>query len=804
MLHERPFLLPFLAMAAGLVVSDLSGFILAQFYLIPLLLCIILSALIQPRSPFTVSTMLLFFCWGLSSLLPWSQPALSQKGIVRFASSQAVVLEGIVRERPVVSSKGGRVVLQVDTVISGKCYEAVDGAVMLHVAEGDLILNRGDRIRCRTKISVPHRLGLPGEFDYGRYLGFQGIPVVGRVASQDEIVRIRVAVKDSLLRRADLVAQYLGDFVRTSIPDPAISSILTALMIGDQKRIPTELSDAYTRAGVNHILSVSGFHVGILAYFIVSIGLWLATSFESLALRLNLRRIVLLLSLPVMLLYLLLTGSAPATARSVIMLSLFVLALCAERETDPINTLLMSACLLLAIHPPTLFDASFQLSFLALWGIIVLVPPVMEKINAVNHPWLRTLLQFAAVSCAASVATAIPALFMFNQTSLNGIFANFLIVPLLGYGAVLITFCAAPFMFIYQPVAIFLLAIAAWIVAVSNWLIGLFSHMPVVRFYGITAVDMFLFISVLSVLTFIRNRAVKILFCCGLPLVAIAVHQFNGVEADGRLHITMLSVGQAESLLVRLPDGATMLVDGGGYLHETGRDFGERVLAPALHKLGIERVDYLVLTHPHPDHLGGLVQVARTLPIGTFMEAVPAGDNGEDYRQLISELKRRQVPFHTLSAGERLNLPGMVSLQVFSPEKQSRRTGSVDDDVGLNEESLVFRMEYGSFSMLFTADAGSVTEEHLLAAKAHVKSTVLKVGHHGSRFSTSDAFLDEVDPAVALISAGAGNTFGLPSGQTLRRLERRGIKTFRTDRDGTLELVTDGVKWSVMTPYRDN
>lgn len=804
MLHERPFLLPFLAMAAGLVVSDLSGFILAPFYLISLLLCILLSALIQPRSPFTVSTMLLFFCWGLSSLLPWSQPALSQKGIVRFASSQAVVLEGIVRERPVVSSKGGRVVLQVDTVISGKCYEAVDGAVMLHVAEGDLILNRGDRIRCRTKISVPHRLGLPGEFDYGRYLGFQGIPVVGRVASQDEIVRIRVAFKDSLLRRADLVAHQLGDFVRTSIPDPAISSILTALMIGDQKRIPTELSDAYTRAGVNHILSVSGFHVGILAYFIVSIGLWLATSFESLALRLNLRRIVLLLSLPVMLLYLLLTGSAPATARSVIMLSLFVLALCAERETDPINTLLMSACLLLAIHPPTLFDASFQLSFLALWGIIVLVPPVMEKSNAVNHPWLRTLLQFAAVSCAASVATAIPALFMFNQTSLNGIFANFLIVPLLGYGAVLITFCAAPFMFICQPVATLLLAIAAWIVAVSNWLIGLFSHLPVVRFYGITAVDMFLFISVLSVLTFIRNRAVKIFFCCGLPLVAIAVHQFNGVEADGRLHITMLSVGQAESLLVRLPDGATMLVDGGGYLHETGRDFGERVLAPALHKLGIERVDYLVLTHPHPDHLGGLVQVARTLPIGTFMEAVPAGDNGEDYRQLISELKRRQVPFHTLSAGERLNLPGMVSLQVFSPEKQSRRTGSVDDDVGLNEESLVFRMEYGSFSMLFTADAGSVTEEHLLAAKAHVKSTVLKVGHHGSRFSTSDAFLDEVDPAVALISAGAGNTFGLPSGQTLRRLERRGIKTFRTDRDGTLELVTDGVKWSVMTPYRDN
>ncbi len=804
MLQERPFLLPFFAMASGLVISDLTGYVLAPSSLLPLLLCGILSAMVQLRPLFCMCVTLLFLGWGLSSLFPWSQSEVSQKGIVRFASSETVVLEGVVRDRPIVSSTGSRIVLLADQVISGKRFEPVDGAVMLHVGAGEVTINRGDRVRCRTKISVPQRLGLPGEYDYGKYLRLQGIPVTGRVASQDDIVLIRAAAKDTLLRHADLSAQKLGAFVRMSIADPAVSSILTALMIGDQKRIPVDLSDAYTRAGVNHILSVSGFHVGIIAYFIVTIALWLASCSETLSLRVNLRRSVLLLSLPAMLLYLLLTGSAPATARSVIMLAIFVLALCAERETDPVNTLLMSACLLLAIHPPTLFDASFQLSFLALWAIVVFVPAVMVRLNSVKHAWQRTLIQFFAASCAASIATTVPVLYMFNQTSFNGILANVLVVPLLGYGAVLLTFCSVPFIYVFPPFAHFLLVFASWVVVASNWLVRLFSHLPVITFYGITAVDMFVCIFVLCALTFIRNRRVKILLCCGLPIFALFVHMDDKRKADGSLHVTMLSVGQAESLLVRLPDGAVMLVDGGGYLHETGRDFGERVLAPALHKLGVKRIDYLVLTHPHPDHLGGLPFIARTIPIGAFLEPVHKQAAGEEYRNLRSALKLHQVPFHTLSTGDRLSLPGKVTLQVLSPERNPRGADGIGEEPGLNEDSLVFRLEYGNFGMLFTADAGFFTEEHLMAGTVQLASTVLKVGHHGSRFSTSEAFLDRVGPKAALISAGAGNAFGLPSAQTLLRLDQRGIKTFRTDRDGTLELVTDGREWSVTTPYRAN
>lgn len=795
MSRRWPFLIPFLFMTAGMALSAFSGYFFDITSVVAVFSCMLLACFLPYSWLFSACTALFFFFWGLCALLPWLSPETSSYSIRTKASNSPITIEGVISSRPSVAPEGSRLTVQVERVFSGERAETASGVLLLYVSEEDVSLLRGDRIRFISRISVPRRLGLPGEFDYSRYLAFQGISATCRVASQSEIVLIRAAATESLQRKIDQIALRLGDAIRRSIPDERVSSILTALLIGDQRRIPHDLADAYTRAGVNHILSISGFHVGIIAAFITVLVVWFLTRFEYPALRWNVRRVAVLIAVPAMVAYLFLTGSAPATARSVIMLTVFAVALFAERERDSINTLLLAAFFLVAINPPTLFDVSFQLSFLSLWGILVAVPLIMKRTSNVHSPWLRSMILFVAASAAASCVTLLPVLFIFKVASLNGILTNFLIVPLLGYGAVLTGFIALPLMTLFPSFAPLLLWPAATLVIISNRFIMWCTSLPVLTFHGITGWDMFFFLLFMASMTFVRSRFLLSVSGVLIPITACSLHIYTATATDGRLHITMLSVGQAESLLVRLPDDSTLLVDGGGYLHDTGHDFGQQVLAPALGALHVGRIDRMIATHNHPDHSGGLPFIIKSFTVGEFWSVADVT------AEILRELNKSEVPQRTLATGDVFTLPGPVTITVLSPAK-SLHTTADGDESSVNEQSLVFRLSYGAFSMIFCADAGFEAEQRLLAGRYVLQSTVLKVGHHGSRYSTSEDFLERVRPGLALISAGAGNRFGLPSARTVDLLRSKGIPTYRTDRDGTIELVTDGVGWSVSTPYK--
>ncbi|MEI6305574.1 MAG: ComEC/Rec2 family competence protein, partial [Deltaproteobacteria bacterium] len=210
--------------------------------------CLILSCFIRSSVPLSVCTFLFFFIWGLHALTPWKSPLPSETTIQRFVSPTPVSLEGIISSRPVATSNGSNFVMRTERVFrEGKTVQ-VKGDMMVHVLTGDVTVARGDRVRLTTRISQPRRLGLPGEFDYPRYLALQGINVTGRVATADEIVLMRGGAENSLLRYIDLAARRLGDFIRTSEPNIEVSSVLTALLLGDQKRIPDQLNNFYTRA----------------------------------------------------------------------------------------------------------------------------------------------------------------------------------------------------------------------------------------------------------------------------------------------------------------------------------------------------------------------------------------------------------------------------------------------------------------------------------------------------------------------------------------------------------------------------
>jgi len=255
--------------------------------------------------------------------------------------------------------------------------------------------------------------------------------------------------------------------------------------------------------------------------------------------------------------------------------------------------------------------------------------------------------------------------------------------------------------------------------------------------------------------------------------------------------VTILDVGQGDAILVEFPGRRKMLIDAGGF--PEGRfDVGESVVSPFLWRKGIKRLDRLVLTHPHPDHLGGLPAIARNFRVSEVWEAERHAGS-EAYGELDAALGKR-VPRRTVSRGFVLRESGVV-IEVLNPAPDEA-PGAASDD---NDRSLVLRLTCGGVSFLFAGDIGREAEADILRAVPDVRARVLKSPHHGSDTSSSVAFLERVAPEYVIVTAGEGNRYGFPRPEVLERYAAAGIQVFRTDRDGAVEFVSDGHDLRVRT-----
>ncbi|WP_306535151.1 DNA internalization-related competence protein ComEC/Rec2 [Geobacter sp.] len=788
----RPLLLPLLGMMTGLASAHHFSLIIPDLFL-PLLLAASLGTVfLRSRIPFALLLAPTFFVWGSASLKPFLTPSHPLHHLVRSAPQEPVIVEGVVCARPEVDGTGSRLIVEVERFLrDGKPVPAT-GRLLVFIREGRGGVLTGDRVRFETRIRQPLNFGLPGEFDYRRHLAYREIFATASVRSADDILLMREAVAYPVQRWFDRLAAELGNFIGSRFP--AEGGVLRAILVGERGYVSDGTEDAYARAGVNHILSISGFHVGVIALTIHYLLLCLLARSEFLALRLNLRHTVLVATLPPVVFYLFLAGLAPATVRSVVMIVVVTLAFILERETDPLNTLMVAAFGILMVTPQALFDISFQLSFLAIWGMLLLIPLCMEPFSSVREGVTKKLLLFVAASAAATMVTMLPVVHTFHRASVAGLIGNFVAVPLLGYGAVVAGFAALPLISVLPGAAEFLLGVAAWFVRVSDGIITVVARIPPLPVRSVTLTDLVVLYLALLALSLTKGTRTQLALCTGSVGLILMLHLPAQADSPSKLTVTFFSVGQGESTLITFPDGKRMLVDGGGSLHEGGMDVGERLLAPALWSLGVDRLDVVVLTHPHPDHIKGLVSIASQFPIGEFWESgvtTPFGDHGE----LRAVLAERGVPVRRITSSSPPLAIGAVRIEPLAPAFRPPAEPECDQ----NDDSLVFTLEYGNFSMLFTGDIGRNAEERLLADPAKLRCTVLKVPHHGSRHSSSPRFLDAVSPRLALISAGVRNSFGLPSPETLSRLQERGVAVCRTDLNGTIEVASDGTGYTVQT-----
>lgn len=785
---ERPLFIPLASIIAGLSIAGFYSLFLPENLLLPLSVISFFTILVRQRLPFLIALSLLFFCWGNLAVKPLIQPSLEINHIAHFVGDKPVTIEGVIDGRPEATERGSRLYLHVERLFAGESHAAVTGRLLLHVGEGRVTFLTGDRVRFVTRLHKPRNYGLPGEFDYARFLAFKEVFVTAFVKTADDVILIREGVDNRLQRRIDHLASGMGRFIGSAIPGVE-GSILRALLIGERGYVPRKLEDDYSRTGVNHILSISGFHVGIIALFVFQLLLAAGRSSEFLTLHFNLRKCILVITLPVIVLYLLLSGTAPATARSVIMIAAYVVALILEREVEPVSSLLLAAMVILALSPAALFDISFQLSFLALWGILILTPLFMAPFTAVSNALLRKLLLFFMASFSATIATLFPVAYYFHRVSFTGLISNFVVVPLMGYGAVVLGFSALPLISVAPFLARLLLAAAAFLVKISNAFIQFLARIPSLPLFNPTPLDLFLFYLVLVVLTFVSGKRTRLVLCGSLLAVSVANALLASERESGGLKMTFFSVGQGESTLITFPDGKRMLVDGGGSAREGASDVGERLLAPALWSMGIRRIDYMVLTHIHPDHLRGLLYIADNFDVGEFWESGVYAES-EDYRTLKRILAAKRVPLREVNASNPAITIAGARIEFLSPE--SPANGGANCNHGdPNDDSLAFRLVYREGSVLFTGDMGTEAEQRLICNPQRLGATVLKVAHHGSRYSTSQSFLDAVSPEIAVISAGYGNSFHLPAEETLSKLRGKRVQTCRTDLDGTIHLAYD-------------
>ena len=254
------------------------------------------------------------------------------------------------------------------------------------------------------------------------------------------------------------------------------------------------------------------------------------------------------------------------------------------------------------------------------------------------------------------------------------------------------------------------------------------------------------------------------------------------------LTVAFLDIGQGDSILIHSPNGMTMLIDGGN----SDRDANE-VIVPKLREWGADRLDVMVATHPDADHIGGLPEVLETFPVET-VALTGQVHTTQIYERLLTDIRDLNVNAIQTRTGTSIPFDPAVRVEVLGPDDEF-----VQDDNDTNNASIVIRLTYGSVSFMFTGDAEDPEEEAILASGADLRSAILKVGHHGSRSSTSETFLAAVDPQIGVISAGANNQFGHPHQEVLDRLEQGGVQIYRTDQGGTITITTNGSTIDVET-----
>jgi len=678
--------------------------------------------------------------------------------------------------------------VKVSQIERGDYSIRTQGLILVNTYLGDCPYEYGDVLKIKGRLEKPIGQKNFGEFNYELYLAREKIFTYLNIWQEKDIQKIGEDDSNFLVSFSLSARDKIKEITKQTLPPP-YNYLLIGMLLGEKGFIAPHLKEVFTEAGIMHILAVSGLHVGIIAMALLAfLGI----------LRLPKKPKLLILIL-ILIMYASITGFRPSVLRATIMFILLIGGKLLNRNRNLNISLFFAAFLILLSNPLILYDAGFLLSFIVTFSIINL-SPILQGLFSKIVVWIKSPL---AVSTAAWIGIFPLSAYFFSKVSIISIVSNIFIIPLTGIAVILgfVTF------FIGLASISF-----AGIIANINYLVlnlitliaKSFSLIPFAFVYVAQPSIMVIILYYLTVFFMVeifykKTLSQKIkkkaaLIVLSVALLIIIVQVFYPVD---NLKVNFINVGQGDCILIEAPNKINILIDGGG-TPQSDFDVGSKIVIPYLRRKGVNEIDLLILTHPHLDHLEGLLPVLKEFKVDMVLDSGLNCDSSE-YKEFISLIIKKGIPYHKAKAGDNFIFSNNLEIFLLNPLYDSDFYCESD----FNNASIVVKLFYKNTDFLFTGDIEEAAEKKLLVWQNILQSDILKVGHHGSSTSTNLEFLDKVDPSIAVITVGK-NHFGHPSQKIIERLEDKNIQIYRTDEDGTIIIRTNGQEYWIRTLRGNN
>ncbi|MBN1550816.1 DNA internalization-related competence protein ComEC/Rec2, partial [bacterium] len=784
---RNPLFLGFLAMVPGIVIGCLADITAILPIVLTIIILAITHVLIKKRL-FCLSTLtLLIGFWGMGwSLSAVHEHYLPARHLALCPPSEEVACVGKCIELPDIHSAHPKLVVECQGIETGAgIMERSDGKLQLSISDSEPDLKRlhslkyGDIVRIETKLERPTGYGNPGCFQPDDYLSVHDIFLTGSVKYMEFfdvlkpgtpisfkywLCEIRKRLMNLIWKHGNPFFQEF--FEKFDVSEVEIKGLSQAILLGGRESLHDDIKLDFQKSGLFHILAISGLHVGIVFALVYWFLGWIVPD-------IRLRSAVSMLCL---LFYCVVTGASASVVRATLLICFYLLAKILKRETRILNLLGFTAILLLAVNPKSLFDIGFQLTFTATFGIVLLSPVFYHPFRGFRY---KKLFQLLAVSIAAQITTAPLSAYYFNRIGGLAFLPYLFLVPLITVA--LFTGLTGLALFSTGYLGILLIRVHASCIGLLIVFSQKISSLP-----GITVtirtpdlLTIALWTGALLVLISWKCRPVGSLTTAVVMLMlAMMWHSYRAsFHYKDKLNIYVMDVGNGDSTLIRTPGGEYFLVDAGG-IYNSDFDIGRQIVCRTLLTLNVDRIRTAVITHPHPDHQKGMYAILDTFPVEELWVPSQRFDDA-DFSGLMARAAELGIPLKTLDTN-----------RIYETV-----------DVGYNNRSLVLGLRYGRFSLLLPGDAEKEAEAGLLRYGCALNMFALKAGHHGSRSSSSKAFLDTVKPAVIMIPSGRNNQFGHPHQETIDRM--RSLQPppiiYRSDLNGMIHLETDGTQMTLKT-----